>query len=363
MAKKLTERVSIVWAIGSKDLVDAFKNRTILGIIITAVIFVVLYRLLPQYESQIELPRLGLYDMGHSEWVANWDAQPEFIVMEMASRDRIERYVAGQSIPVLGLVLTENFDQTISGMGGMTLEGYMAHWLSEKDVESTITFFERQLSESVGQPLTVDLTMVYSRSDSRGYPWMAGTAVLFTLVMGGMYVIPHLMLEEKQTRTMDTLLVSPATYTELVAGKALAGGVLAALAGVIALAVNSVLIQHWWVAILACVSGTLFVVAAGLALGTFMESRQQLTIWGFLIMALMLAPALLSTFDPLLTDVVRAALQWTPSLSLLNLVRSSFSEQVTLQSIGLDLAVVLGWAAVLYTFNIVLLRRREGGHV
>jgi ABC-2 type transport system permease protein len=363
MTKKLTDRVSIIWAIGSKDLVDAIKNRTILGIIVTALIFVILYRFLPQYEASAELPRLGLYDKGHSEWVSDWDIQPEFVVMEMASRDETERYVAGQSIPVLGLVLPIDFDKTISSTGGMVLEGYMAHWLSEEDVESTISFFERQLSESVGQPLTVDLTPVYSRSDSRGYPWMAGTAILFTITMGGMYVIPHLMLEEKQTRTIDTLLVSPATYTELVAGKALAGGILTGIGGLIAFAVNSVLIQHWWVAILALASGTLFVVAAGLLLGSVVESKQQLTLGGFLIMAIMLAPGILSILSGLLNDVILTALRWTPSLSLLNLARSSFSEQVTFQSIGTDLAVVLGWAAVLYILNIALLRRRESSYV
>ena len=215
----------------------------------------------------------------------------------------------------------------------------------------------------MGQHLTVDLTPVYSRSDSRGYPWIAGTAFLFTLAMGGMYVIPHLMLEEKQTRTLDTLLVSPVTYAELVAGKALAGGLLTGIGGLIAFAVNSVLVQHWWVALLACASGTLFVVAAGLLFGSFVESKQQMTLWGFLIMSVMLVPALLSTMTLLLNDTILAALRWTPSLSLLNLARSSFSEQVTFQSIGLDLAVVLGWATVLYTLNIALLRRKEGSHV
>jgi len=363
MTKKLSDRLSIIWAIGSKDLVDAFKNRTTLGIIVTALVFVVMYRFLPQFESMGELPRLALYDMGQSEWVAGWEVQSEFVVMEFASQDETERYVAGVSIPVLGLVLPENFDQAISSGGAVTLDGTIAHWIPEQDAEETRSFFEGKLSEDVGQPLTVDLTPVYSRPDSRGYPWMAGTALLFTLAMGGMYVIPHLMLEEKQTRTMDTLLVSPATYAELVAGKALAGGVLTGIAGVIVFVVNSILVQHWWVAILACASGTIFVVAAGLLLGSFVESKQQMTFWGFLIMSIMLLHALLSTASRLLSDVVLAALRWTPSLSLLNLARSSFSEQVSFQSIGLDLAVVLGWAAVLYILNIVVLRRREVRHV
>jgi ABC-2 type transport system permease protein len=363
MNEKLSQKIGRIWAIGSKDLVDAFKNRTTLGIIVTALVFVVLYRFLPQFESLGESPRLALYDIGQSEWVAGWEVQSEFVVMEFASQDETERYVAGVSIPVLGLVLPENFDQIISSGGAVTLEGYIAHWIPEQDVEETRSFFEGKLSEDVGQPLTVDLTPVYSRSDSRGYPWMAGTALLFTLAMGGMYVIPHLMLEEKQTRTMDTLLVSPVTYAELVAGKAFAGGLLTGIGGLIAFAVNSVLVQHWWVALLACASGTLFVVAAGLLLGSFVESKQQMTFWGFLIMAIMLAPALLSTATRLLNDGVLAALRWTPSLALLNLARSSFSEQVSLQSIGLDLVVVLGWAAVLYTLNIVILRRRESSHV
>ena len=48
---------------------------------------------------------------------------------------------------------------------------------------------------------------------------------IFTF-MTALVLVPYLMLEEKQTRPMDTLLVSPATAGQVVLGKALAGALL-----------------------------------------------------------------------------------------------------------------------------------------
>jgi ABC-2 type transport system permease protein len=47
-------------------------------------------------------------------------------------------------------------------------------------------------------------------------------AVTIMLTMG-ILLVPTLMLEEKQTRTMDALLVSPASISQVVIGKAIAG--------------------------------------------------------------------------------------------------------------------------------------------
>lgn len=354
---KLKEKARIIWAIGSKDLIDAFKNRTTLGLVLSALAFLIFFRFMPQLESGDVQPRLAVYAQGASRWIARWEIESEFDVIRLDSREAMERYVGNKSFVVLGLIIPENFDQLIENGELPELQGYVVHWVSEENAEEAQTFFEVKLSEIIKQPMTIRIDTVYTRADSRGFAWSSGVAVLVALMMSGMFVIPHLMVEEKQTRTMDSLLVSPVTYAELAAGKAFAGSVLAALAGAIGFVVNSILVNQWWVAAIATVSGALFVVALGLLIGSAVTSKQQMSLWTFPIMILVLAPAFLTTLELLLKDEIRALLRWTPSLALMNLVRASFAEQASLQSIGLDLGVVLGWTMALYTLFWLILRR------
>jgi ABC-type Na+ efflux pump permease subunit len=75
------------------------------------------------------------------------------------------------------------------------------------------------------------------------------------------------MMAEKQGRTLDVILVSPAGESHVVIAKALTGMVYCLIGGAVAMAVNHNIIVHWWLAILGVVCFSVFAVAVGLALG------------------------------------------------------------------------------------------------
>ncbi len=61
---KLTfaENLRIVWAITSKDLIDALKNKNVLSLIITSLFVVIMYRYLPLLTAEDGPPALLVYD-------------------------------------------------------------------------------------------------------------------------------------------------------------------------------------------------------------------------------------------------------------------------------------------------------------
>jgi len=359
-------KLRVIGAIASKDLIDAFKNRNILGLLLTVFMIVALYRYLPEFESKENLPRLVVYDRGDSAWIARWDANPDYDLIATESQAEMDRYVSDTDLDMLGLILPQDFDQRIERGGGVTLDGYVIHWASDEAVDSISSFFGNQLSESVKQPVDLDLEghTLYTQMDSRGYAFMTSLAVLLALSMGGMYIIPHLMFEEKQTRTIDSLMVSPATQVEILISKVLTGGTISILAGVLAFAVNAVLVTQWWMAILACLSGALFFVSVGLLVGIVLENRQQLALWGFLLMFAMIVPGLLvTTLETFLKAEILTILRLTPSLAFINLVRAAFTNPVPIRLVGMNLALLLGWAAVLYLVILFVLRRKDRANV
>ena len=81
MNRTFTENLRIVWAITSKDLIDALKNKNIITLLITCVLVVIMYRYLPALTMENGPPALLVYDQAESEFAtALWGA-PQWTTM------------------------------------------------------------------------------------------------------------------------------------------------------------------------------------------------------------------------------------------------------------------------------------------
>ena len=92
--------------------------------------------------------------------------------------------------------------------------------------------------------------------------------LILTFGMTGAFVVPLLIVEEKEKRTLDFLLSSPASLNEIIAGKALTGVVYTRLIAGLLLGINRQSIQNWPLTLLTVVLGLLFVVGVGLVIGS-----------------------------------------------------------------------------------------------
>jgi ABC-2 type transport system permease protein len=182
---------------------------------------------------------------------------------------------------------------------------------------------------------------------------------VLVLTMLGMLIVVHLMIEEKQTQTIDALLVSPASPLQILLGKAVAG-VVYSLIGVLAVyALNAAYITNWGLALCAGLCGALFTVGLGLLLGTIFESRQQLTLWGFLLMNVLLLPMFLVIMDDLLPPAVVKVMHSVPTSVIAWLVRASFPPQVPIGELLTRLGYTLAWAAGVFALGAWRVRRLE----
>ena len=142
-------------------------------------------------------------------------------------------------------------------------------------------------------------------------------------------------------------------------GKALAGAFYCLTAAGLALAFNRVYVANWGLAILAVLSGALFSVGLGLALGTFLDTLQQMRSWGFIPMAVLMIPAFLSIMDPILPPVIRNSLPWVPTAALAVLFRYACSRGATLAQVAFHLGVVLGGALLALALVVWKVRRSD----
>jgi ABC-2 type transport system permease protein len=175
----------------------------------------------------------------------------------------------------------------------------------------------------------------------------------------GLAITPNLMFEEKQTRTLDALLVSPASSSLVVISKAVTSVVYCLAASAIVLVFNVALIVHWEVAIMATVCGTLFTIALGLLLGSVFETRQQISALTFLMFQPLLLPVGLSLIGDLFPESVNAVLNWIPTVALAEVFRLSAQGSAPLSQYGPKLAFVTASAVAVLAAVAWVVRRSD----
>jgi ABC-type polysaccharide/polyol phosphate export permease len=166
------------------------------------------------------------------------------------------------------------------------------------------------------------------------------------------------MLEEKQTRTLDALLTSPASPGQVVLGKALAGFFYILVTGGLGMALFSAYIVNWALALAAFLGYALFAVGLGLAVGSFLKSMKQVGIWTLVLILFMVIPPLFF-MESNLKAGIRAVLTWLPSSALASLFRFSCTTGATPAQFLPNLAIAVASIAAVFGLIIWKVRRSD----
>ncbi|MEJ2596974.1 MAG: ABC transporter permease [Anaerolineales bacterium] len=358
------ENARIILAITSKDILEALKNKNTIAVILTSLFVVIFYRMMPTLLEGSGPPNLRIYDAGNSALVAYLENNSTFDVYTYPSKESMTRRLANSDEPDLGLVIPANFDQLLETGNEAALQGYVMYWVNKDDAATLQHTLEAELKQILGKPVTIQTggNLVYHSPESDGFGVQAGFSLIFIILMFGLSLIAHLMLEEKQTHTIDALLVSPASAGQVVIAKALTGIFYCLLGAGVALAMNRDLVIHWWLAALTIIIGSLFTSSLGLWLGNKIENRGQLTLWAWVL----LVPLLIPVFLILLADLLPAGLiqifQFIPTVVMFNLFRTSFADPIPLGTALLQLAWVAAWAIGFLSIVTWQVRRLDLGN-
>ncbi len=141
----------------------------------------------------------------------------------MTTQEAMQYRVSRRGEQELGLVLPTDFDQAVASGGPVKLQGYLLNWVSEKNAIQLVNQAETQISGVVDAPVSISIKRLFMLPETTGTALSRGLGSLLLIILCGLLVVPILMLEEKRTRTLDALLVSPASAGQITIGKALAG--------------------------------------------------------------------------------------------------------------------------------------------
>jgi ABC-2 type transport system permease protein len=353
--------LNIVSAITRKDLVDAIRHRYLLTALVTPLFVALLFRVLLPGGNNTRLLTIVVHDAGGSRLVAELRKTPQIGVVEVLSADATAGEVEKRKA-IGGLVVPSGFDTDLAANKQPELTVYVNN---EKTIFEQAAF--RRLLEQIvrsfaKQPEPARLNWVdvdkgandKNRSGTGLDQIMLPLLLILTFGMIGAFVVPLLIVEEKEKRTLDFLLSSPASLNEIIAGKALTGVVYTLLIAGLLLGINRQHIQNWPLTLLTIVLGLLFVVGVGLVIGSLLNNTMQVNTWASLVLIVLLAPSFPSIG---ITAWFDKAMRVIPTYYLSEALKLSMGGTVSSQ-FWMYLAVLLGCTFVVFFAAAWALHRR-----
>jgi ABC-2 type transport system permease protein len=351
----------VVSAFAQKDIVDAIRNRYLLGALLTPVFVAILLRVLLPGINNLNFT-VVVHDPGNSRLVSELRSVPRMKVITAASAEGVANELE-KSKAVGGLAIPASFDADIAAGKQPELVVYVNN--KQNDIEQAMfrQLVERQFLATVKERLPAHLTWIDVNKEAGGETpalnlnqMLLPMLLLLTFAMAGALVVPLLLVEEKEKRTLDFLLTSPASLTEIIAGKALTGVVYSVLFAGILLAVNYKLVANWPLTLLTVLLGVLFVVAVGLFMGALFENTMQVNTWAGLVLFVLLAPSFPSLRLPALLE---RAIHLVPTYYFVEALRSALAGTPSAARFWGHLAVVLASTFVAFAAAIWALRRQQ----
>lgn len=352
----------VVAAIAQKDLIDAIRNRYLLVALLTPVSVALLIRLMVPSVDSLKSLTIVVHDPGRSALVSQLRAVQRIKLVEADSETDVKAEV--EKIDANGgLVVPTNFDADVAAGKQPKLTAYLNNNKNAVEQARFRIVVERQVAALVERPPPAELNWI-NVSEETGTSTAGGIdlsqmllplLLLLTFGMTGALVVPLLLVEEKEKRTMDFLLTSPAKLTEVIAGKALTGVVYSVLIAGVLLAFNRHLVGNWPLTTLTILLGLLLIVAIGLLMGSLFRTTMQINTWASLALLLLITPSFPFLGSPAMLET---AMRFIPTYYFVEALKMSLAGTSAPRLWGY-LAVVLGCTVVTFLAVTWAMRREQ----
>jgi len=228
--------------------------------------------------------------------------------------------------------------------------------------ESIKTSAETTLERCWGITVEIapDGNIVYPIMDNNTYGkiFIASAGLLLQLTVMGLSMAPQLIVEEKESQTLQAVVVSPATLGHFILGKTLAVLFYTVLTTTIGLFFVGSLIIHWELALAALVIGMFTVITPGILLGVLIQNKQQITIWMWVIFLPTMLPIFFSIVREL-PDPIMSIIDWWPTVALARMLRAGFTLNPPTNSYSIEMIYLVFLSLVFFLITLFVIHRQR----
>ncbi len=265
----------------------------------------------------------------------------------------------------LGLAVPAGFDASLRSGGHPQLNFYVDGSQVSNQQSQLLSIALTDYSRKVAKqqpPATITVATVNSPSQNAllNINQFYAAAVLMSSLLVGTTLVPGILAEEKEKRTLRMLMVSPASYSDVVAGKLLVGLVYQLLLAALVLVINGGFIGQVSLVLLFALLGSFFSVTLGLLLGSFFQTTSSAGAAAGMLSIIYIIPIFfVGTFAQLFgSNPFTTIVKVLPPYYIADGVINALTNQSTTAGAALDAGVVLGCIVLLFLVATWLLRRQ-----
>ncbi len=348
-AVSLPSRFSMVWALAWHDVRLIAKTPSILATVAMPVFMLLLFRVVfTGFDEQVIIP-VRVYDPAGSRVTAVLQQIPRITVQQVVSEAALAE--GGEEV-LVRISVPPDFETAVANGSSpdlfITLYPQDGRQLELANFQQT---FGEQLWASAARP---PINLVWQQQPGSiitGENIVEQFLLIFMMLMtmglvGNMLAVT--MVEERNEHTLDSLLLSPASNVDVLAGKCIAGVLYSCVTAVILIPIAGASLAIWPLMALSILLGSLLLVGVGLLTGLIFETKIQCNSWGGLIMLLLLIPSWFLSL-PLQLPWLEFTIRLMPTYYLIDLMLTAVQGNILLTQTVNNLVVVvlsivlLGW--------------------
>ncbi len=267
------------WTVLRKDLQMGPRSPLLLWAVLLPVVITVVVRGIFGSLFAPE-PRLGIVDEGGSAVAEAAHDLDGIRVVDVSSEDRLRAMVRGNDLDA-GLVLPRGFDAAVRAGEQPPLQLVVGgESLASNRIVLAVTTLDLVRSVA-GGPSPVDVRIIALGEASLDVTTrMLPILVTIAVAIAGAMVPAASLVEEKERQTLQAVLVTPLSMSEVLLAKGVLGVVLAIVTGLMTLALNGGFGQAPVALLAGIVVGAVMMAEIGLMLGAWAKDTNTLfTAW------------------------------------------------------------------------------------
>jgi len=228
-----------------------------------------------------EKPKLGMVDEGSSQLVTMAEQLTSVVTKKYGNVSEIKQAVESGAVDI-GMVLPADFDSSVIQGEETELVTYI--WGESLAKNRTIlgVTIANLVRELAGQEAPVEIEAI-TLGDEVSIPWndrLLPFVVLMAVFLGGLFLPAASVIEEKEKKTLEALVITPASVGDVFIAKGLMGIILSLFMGVVILVLNQAFGTEPALLVLVLALGAIMAAEVGLLCGALMKDITTLfAVW------------------------------------------------------------------------------------
>lgn len=361
-----------ILALARKDALDILLNKATLTLLLTpiflAVLFVVIGALLGSHTTNALVYNPGksgveqIISSAFSDIKITYANSPGDVVATFGP-DGTHKNTSY----ALGLVVPADFDANLRAGGhpqlNLYVDGSQVGNVQSQLLLRALTDYARSVANPQS-PASITVATVNPPSPANNALQDIGqvysTAILLSSFLVGTSLVPGLLAEEKEKKTLRMLMVSPASFSDVVAAKLLVGLVYQLLLAMVALGIKGGYTGEVPLVLLFVLLGSCFSVSLGLLIGSIFQTTTATGAFSGMISFIYILPIFfVGPFVRLLgSNPFTQLIKVLPTYYIADGAINAIQGQATFSTTLLDVSVILASIVLLFLVAVWSLRRQ-----